>query len=323
MVYKQKVWILDNEGLNHTKEISIYQSENIEYKVTTKESFTEDLQSFGKYADAVVAQVGFAVENDLIEQLRKCKVICTFGMGFNHVDIDTAKKHDIYVCNVPNYCAEEVADHTLALSLAILRRLSHYNRQVKQGEWDPTNTKPIYRLSETVVGLLGFGQISRMVAERFKPFGVTLLAHDRFVDATVFKQYGVTSVSLDELLEKSYLLSLHVPLTEETKDLINEEKLSKLPKGAMVVNTCRGGVIKESALASLMNSGHISAAGIDVLKTEPPKKNNPLVELEETIITPHAAYNSIEAENQLQIETAQNVIRAIRGEKPLHIVNGL
>src|SRR5699024_11143313 len=149
-----------------------------------------------QYANAVVAQVGFAVTNDLIEQLHHCKAICTFGMGFNHVDLEAAKKHGIYVCNVPNYCAEEVADHTLALSLALLRRLPHYNKQVKQGGWDPTNTKPIHRLSETVVGLLGFGQIARMVAERFKPFGVTLLAHDQYVDPTVFKQYGVTSLSL-------------------------------------------------------------------------------------------------------------------------------
>lgn len=318
-----KVWILDDEGLNHTKEIDMYLSENIDYKITTKDTYAEDLQSFGRDADAIVAQVGFAVTEELIGNLNNCKAICTFGMGFNHVNLDAAKKRGIYVCNVPNYCAEEVADHTLALSLAILRRLPHYNRQVKQGGWDPTNTNPIHRLSKTVVGLLGFGQIARMVAERFKPFGVTLLAHDRFVDATVFEQYGVTPVTLEELLEKSYLLSLHVPLTEETKNLIDEKMLSKLPKGSMIVNTCRGGVINESALASFINKGHISAAGIDVLETEPPEANNPLIKLNNAIVTPHAAYNSVEAEEQMQIETAENIIKAIRGEKPLHIVNGL
>lgn len=318
-----RVWILDSEGLNHDKEISLYQEADIEYKITTKDTYLEDLEAFGKHADAVVAQVGFACNKELIDQLDNCKAICTFGMGFNHVDLDAAKERGIYVSNVPNYCEEEVADHTLALSLTILRRLFEYNKQVKQDVWDPTNTEPIHRLSQTVVGLLGFGQIARMVAQRFEGFGVTIIAHDRFVDNEVFEEYGVTPVSLDELLEKSKLLSLHIPLTKETKNLIDKEKMSKLPKGAMVVNTCRGGIIDEAALAELIMSKHISAAGIDVLEHEPPEANNPLVGLEQVIMTPHAAFNSVEAAEQMQIETANNVKRAIDGEKPLYIVNGL
>lgn len=323
MTNTQKVWILDSEGLNHDTEISLYEETNIEYKITTKDSYAEDLQTFGKFADAVVAQVGFTCDKELIDQLEKCKAICTFGMGFNHVDLVAARKQNIYVCNVPNYCEEEVADHTLALSLTLLRRLFDYNKQVKNGVWNPTNTEPIHRLSQTVIGLLGFGQISRMVAERFKGFGVTLIVHDRFVDNEIFEQHGVTHVSLDELLERSHLLSLHIPLTEETKNLIDEEKLSKLPQGAMIVNTCRGGIIDEAALAKLISTKHISGAGIDVLENEPPEIGNPLINLEQVIITPHAAFNSVEAQEQMQIETAQNVIRAIRGEKPLYIVNRL
>lgn len=319
----QKVWILDSEGLDHDKEISLYHEAHVEYKITTKETYLEDLNTFGKDADAVVAQVGFACTKELINQLDNCKAICTFGMGFNHVDLEAAKEKEIYVSNVPNYCEEEVADHTLALSLTVLRRLFDYNKQVKQDVWDPTNTQPIHRLSQTVIGLLGFGQIARMVAQRFKGFGVTIIAHDRFVDEKVFDEYGVTSVSLDELLEKSNLLSLHIPLTKETKNLIDKEKMEKLPKGAMIINTCRGGIIDEAALAELITSKHISAAGIDVLEQEPPENDNPLVGLEQVIMTPHAAFNSVESAEQMQIETANNVIRAINGEKPLYIVNGL
>lgn len=323
MTNTYKVWILDSEGLNHETEISLYETANIEYMITTKDTYPEDLQTFGKFADAVVAQVGFTCDRELIMQLDKCKAICTFGMGFNHVDLTAAKEQNIYVCNVPNYCEEEVADHTLALSLTLLRRLFEYNKQVKNGVWDPTNIEPIHRLSQTVIGLLGFGQISRMVAERFKGFGVTLIAHDRFVDDKVFKQYGVKSVSLDELLEQSNLLSLHIPLTEETRNLIDKDNLSKLPQGAMIVNTCRGGIIDEAALAKLIKDKHISGAGIDVLKNEPPEPGNPLIDLEEVIITPHAAFNSLEAQEQMQKETAQNVMRAVRGERPLYIVNNL
>jgi len=320
--YDGKVWILDDEGLAHDKEFEIYEKNNIEYRLTTRASFKKDLQAFGRKTDAIVAQVGFQVSAPFIRKLNNCKVICTFGMGFNHVDLNAAKERNIYVCNVPDYCAEEVSDHTLALSLTLLRRLFAYNKKVKSGVWDPTDTEPIHRLSETVVGLLGFGQIARLVAHKFNAFGVKLIAYDKFVDENVFKQYEVTSVSLDELLEQSHLLSLHVPLTEETRHLLDEEKLRKLPKGAIIINTCRGGVVDENALAKLLKAKHLSGGGIDVLEEEPPQDNE-LVQLEETIITPHAAYYSMEAEEQMQIETAMNVVRSIRNEKPKNIVNGL
>lgn len=320
---KAKVWILDDEGLHHDKEIEMYQQRNIEYKITTEATFEKDLVEYGKHADAIVAQVSFQCSAELIHKLERCKIICTFGMGFNHVDLEAAKAHNIYVCNVPHYCAEEVSDHTLALSLTLLRRLFAYNKKVKDSTWDPTDTEPIHRLSHTVVGLLGFGQIARMVATRFKAFGVKLIAHDRFVDEDVFNQYGVTSVALDELLEQSNLLSLHVPLTKETRNIINEEKMRKLPKGAIIVNTCRGGILDEVALTKMIREKRISGAGIDVLEHEPPQKGNELIQLEEAIITPHAAYYSIEAEEQMQTETAMNVIRAIQDEKPQNIVNGL
>jgi len=320
---RAKVWILDNEGLTHDKEIVMYEKHDIEYRMTTKKTFEKDLAAFGKYADAIVAQVGFQCPKELIDQLEKCKIICTFGMGFNHVDLNAAKERNIYVCNVPDYCAEEVSDHTLALSLTLLRRLFAYNKKVKSGIWDPTDTEPIHRLSETVVGLLGFGQIARLAANKFKAFGVKLIAYDKFVDEAVYSDYGVVSVSLDELLEQSNLLSLHVPLTEETKNLLDEEKLRKLPEGAVIVNTCRGGVLDENALAKLIKEKHLSGAGIDVFEDEPPQEDNGLIQLEEAIITPHAAYYSVEAEEQMQVETAMNVIRAIRNEKPKNIVNGL
>ncbi|MEI3613432.1 C-terminal binding protein [Pseudogracilibacillus sp. SO30301A] len=318
-----KVWILDDEGLNHEKEIKMYKQHNIGYKITTKDTFEKDLDNYGKLADAIVAQVGFQCPAELINKLEQCKIICTFGMGFNNVDLEAAKARNIYVCNIPDYCAEEVSDHTLALSLSMLRKLFTYNKKVKGGIWNPTDSEPIHRLSHTIVGLLGFGQIARKVANRFEAFGVKLIAHDKFVDEDVFKQFGVTSVSLDELLEQSNLLSLHVPLTKETKNLLDEERMRKLPKGAIIINTCRGGIIDEEALATLIKEKHLSGAGLDVLLQEPPKKSNELLQLEEAIITPHAAYYSVEAEEQMQTETALNVIRVIQNEQPKNIVNSL
>lgn len=323
MKNKAKVWILDDEGLTHDKEFEIYREHNIEYKVTTKTTFDKDLEEFGVNTDAVVAQVGFPCDANLISRLENCKAIFTFGMGFNHVDLEAAAKKGIYVCNMPDYCAEEVSDHTVALSLTLLRRLFCYNKKVKEGIWDPTDTKPIYRLSNTVVGLFGFGQIARKVAERFKPFGVQLIAHDRYVDEVVFKEYGVTSVDFDTLLQQSNLLSLHVPLTNETRNILNYKRMKMLPKGAIIVNTCRGGIIQEEDLEKIIREQHLSGAGLDVLSNEPPAPTNGLLALEETIITPHAAYFSIEAEEELQTRTAQNVVRVVNGEKPKHIVNNI
>lgn len=323
MKNKAKVWILDDEGLTHDKEFEIYKDNNIEYKVTTKSTFDKDLREFGTNTDAVVAQVGFQCDTNLINQLKKCKAIFTFGMGYNHVDLETAAKKGIYVCNMPDYCAEEVSDHTLALSLTLLRKLFAYNKKVKKGIWDPTDTQPIYRLSNTVVGLFGFGQIARKVAKRFLPFGVKLIAHDKYVDDAIFAEYDVTPVDFDTLLQQSNLLSLHVPLTDETRNILNYERMKMLPKGAIIINTCRGGIIQEQDLVKLLNEKHLSGAGLDVLSIEPPNTDNELLTLEETIITPHAAYFSVEAEEELQIRTAKNVLRVIKGEKPKHIVNKL
>ncbi len=323
MEKKPKVWILDDEGLSHEKEFEIYEQHHIEYRVTTKASFEKDLEEFGKEAIAVVCQVGFPIDSELINELTNCKVICSFGMGFNQIDLQAASDKNIYVCNVPDYCAEEVADHTLALSLSLLRRLFHYNKNVKNGIWDPTDTEPIHRLSNTIIGLLGFGQIARNVAQKFKAFGVTIIAYDKFVDDKIFEEYGVTRVSFDELLERSNLLSLHVPLTDETRNMLNYEQLKKLPKGAFVVNTCRGGVIVEDDLVKLIKEKHISGAGLDVLLSEPPEKDHELIQLDEVIITPHAAYFSIEAEEQMQRETAWNVVKVVQNESPKNIVNKL
>ncbi|MFD2133835.1 C-terminal binding protein [Pseudogracilibacillus auburnensis] len=323
MKNKAKVWILDDEGLTHDKEFEVYREHNIEYKVTTKTNFDKDLEEFGVNTDAVVAQVGFPCDANLISRLENCKAVFTFGMGFNHVDLEAAAKKGIYVCNMPDYCVQEVSDHTIALSLTLLRKLFSYNKNVKEGIWNPTDTQPIYRLSNTVIGLFGFGQIAREVVKRFIPFGVKIIAHDKYVEEAIFEGYGVTSVDFDTLLQQSNLLSLHVPLTDETRNILNYEKMKSLPKGAIIVNTCRGGIIQEEDLVKLLKEKHLSGAGLDVLTIEPPNKENELLSIEETIITPHAAYFSIEAEEELQTRTAQNVVRVVNGEKPKHIVNNI
>lgn len=321
MLSKKRVWILESEGLPHHAEIALYEKENLQVKQSSKETFQEDFINFGQDAHAIVVGVDFQLPKETIEQLSNCQILCSFGMGFDQIDVAAATAKNIYVTHLPNYCHTEVADHTLALSLALLRRLFDYNKQVDKGIWQPTHISPIQRLSETTIGLLGFGQIARMVAKRFQPFGVHLIAHDQYVGEEVFKTYNVESVSLDELLKRSHLLSLHVPLTRETKHLLNQTNLARMSKNALIVNTSRGGIIDEKALSESIKKGHILGAGLDVLEVEPPKQTNELLQSDQVIITPHAAYYSAQAELQMQEETAKNVLRVFKNKRPFNIVN--
>ncbi|MFZ7946984.1 MULTISPECIES: C-terminal binding protein [Bacillaceae] len=307
------VWILDDEWIDHQMEKGIYQQEGFEVKVTRSETFEEDLPLYAPYADGVVAQVGFPCKADLIDKLQSCKVIAISGVGFNHVDLEAATNRGIIVSNVPDYCSEEVSDHTITLMLAVTRRITAYNQKVKEGKWDPLDTLPIRRFRNNTVGLLGFGRIARIVAAKLKSFGVRLLAYDEYVSAETFDSYGVESVSLNELLQQSTILSLHVPLTSETENLLNYERLKMLPKGAFIINTCRGGVINEVDLKKAINEGHIAGVGLDVLAKEPPELDHPLLTMEEVFVTPHSSYVSEESLTELKRRTCQIIIDGAKG----------
>ena len=316
-----KVWILDDEWFTHELEEEIYTEHGIDFKVTKSDSLEEDFQSFGKHADGIVAQVGFEFGKEYISQLTKCKIIASSGVGFNHIDLDAANKKGIYVTNMADYCIGEVSDHTIALALVVIRRLRAYNNQVRKGGWDPLDTLPIHRLQERTVGLLGFGRIAKEVAKKFKVFGVHVIAHDKFVPEEAFTEHGVESVTLDELLERSNILSLHVPLTKETEGLINYGRLKQLQKGSFIINTCRGAIINEADLTRVIKEGHIAGAGLDVLMEEPPNKELELLHMDEVYVTPHSSYVSIESEYELRSRTCLNIIRAIEGEIPEFVQN--
>lgn len=319
----KKVWILDDEWFTHELEEEIYKKHGIEYKVTRSESVKDDLETFGKDADGIVAQVGFPCGEEIISRLTKCKIIASSGVGFNHIDMKRATEKGIYVTNMADYCIGEVSDHTIALALVVARRLRAYNEQVRNGDWNPLDTLPIRRLQGRTVGLLGFGRIAKEVAKKFKVFGVHVIAHDKFVPKKAFVELGVESVSLDELLERSNILSLHVPLTEETEGMINYERLKQLEKGSIIINTCRGAIVMEDDLIRVMKERHLAGVGLDVLMEEPPKEDLELLHMDEVYVTPHSSYVSVESEYELRSRTSLNVIRAIEGEVPEFVLNDL
>jgi D-3-phosphoglycerate dehydrogenase len=270
-------------------------------------------------ADALLVTYA-KITGDMIQQMPKVRVISRFGIGVDNVDIDAATKQKIVVTKVPDYCIDEVSDHAVALLLAAVRKIPFSNKQVHGGTWKMPEVVPIKRLRGSVLGLVGFGRIPQLVAPKAKPFGFRVVAYDPFVPAEVFTNAGVESVTLDELLKVSDIVSIHSPLTPETKGLFNADTFKKMKKGSYVVNTARGPIIDEAALAAALDAGHIAGAALDVMTTEPPT-GSPLLGRENVIITPHTSFYSDESLVELQTKAAQEVVNVLSGKPARNPVN--
>lgn len=280
----------------------------------------EDLIAKCKDADALLNQYA-PISRKVIESLENCKVISRYGVGYNTVDIDAATEKGIIVGNVTDYCLDEVSDHAMALLLNCARKVTLLNNSVKSGTWNYNVAKPVFRLRGRILGLVGFGNIPQTVARKAQAFGLNVVAYDPFVPEKVALNQNVTLVTLDELLESSDFVSVHVPLNKATEHMISHDQFNKMRKEAFIVNTARGPIIDEAALIQALQEGKISGAGLDVLETEPVAKDNPLLKMDNVIINPHSAFYSKEAEYELQRKTAQNVADVLSGFYPTYLVN--
>jgi D-3-phosphoglycerate dehydrogenase len=241
------------------------------------------------------------------------RAIVRYGIGVDNIDARAAGAAGIAVGRVPDYCVAEVADHTLALLLAVERGIVELATQTAAGGWDFRAVAPVRRLDGLTAGLLGFGRIARAVARRLGPLGLQVAAFDVGLDDAAIRAEGVEPLALDELLARSDVLSVHVPLNDATRHVIDTRALARLPHGAVVLNTSRGGLIDEHALADAVSSGHLRGAGIDVLDGEPPGAEHPLRGLERVVLTPHAAWYSEAAVQELRekaVATALDLLAA-------------
>ncbi|MBM3818927.1 MAG: C-terminal binding protein [Acidimicrobiia bacterium] len=270
-------------------------------------------------ADALLVTYA-KITGDMIQQMPKVRVISRFGIGVDNVDIDAATRQKIVVTKVPDYCIDEVSDHAMALLLAAVRKIPFSNTQVHGGTWKMPEVVPIKRLRGSVLGLVGFGRIPQLVAPKAKPFGFRVVAYDPFVPPDVFRNAGVEGVTLDELLRISDVVSIHSPLTPETKGLFNADAFRKMKQGSYVVNTARGPIVDEAALAAALDSGHIAGAALDVMTTEPPT-GSPLLGRGNVIITPHTSFYSDESLVELQTKAAQEVVDVLSGKPARNPVN--
>jgi len=279
----------------------------------------DDILAVARDADAILVTYA-KLPGELLRQLTRCKVIGRFGLGVDNIDVKTAAELGITVTYVPDYCMQEVSDHAMALLLALARKVPRSNALVQSGRWEMPAVVPLRRLEGQVLGLIGFGNIPRAVAPKAKAFGLQVITHDPFVPKDVLAGLGVEGVSFDDLLARSDFISVHAPLTPATRGFVNAAAFAKMKKGALIVNTARGPLIDEPALIAALDSGHLGGAALDVVTTEPLPKDSPLLGRDNVILTPHTAFYSVEALDELQTKCASDVARVLSGEKPVYPV---
>ena len=283
------------------------------------DSSPESVMKLAAGADAVLVTYA-KINADMIRQMKKVRIISRFGIGVDNVDLDAATQAGIVVTKVPDYCIDEVSDHAMALLLSAVRKIPMATDQVHAGTWKMPNFVPIHRLRGSVLGLVGFGRIPQLVAPKAKSFGLRVVAYDPFIPKEVFTKAGVEQVDFPQLLKMSDYVSIHSPLTPETKGLFNADAFRQMKKGSYVVNTARGPIIDEAALAAAIDSGHIAGAALDVMTNEPPV-NSPLIGKRNVIITPHTSFYSDESLVELQTKASQEVANVLTGKPARNPVN--
>lgn len=248
-------------------------------------------------------------------------VVVYYATGVDGIDLDLATARGIGVTNVPTYCDHEVADHVLAMALALLRGLPQYDADAGRGGWNWRLVAPRRRFADCTFGFLGFGRKARATAERAMALGCRALAHDPHMSADAVTAAGAEPVDFDTLFRGSDVLSIHVPLTDQTERMVDARALALLPAGAVVVNSARGAVLDEPALVAALDSGQLGGAGLDVLTREPPDPDHPLLGRDDVIVTPHAAWYSVDAEQRVRELGSHYGIAVYRGEACAGLVN--
>lgn len=287
------------------------------YLCESDDDFTDEICA----ADALIVWHNAPIRSAGISRLKRCRAIIRNGVGFDSVDVAAARSHGIAVCNVPDYGTEEVADHSIALIMALCRQLFPLDSEAKSLGWAIRVESRLRRLTSLTLGIVGLGRIGTATALRAKALGFRVIFHDPYLPNGADKAVGITRVrTLDELLAQCDVLSLHCPLNQETRHLIGELELSKLRPGSFVVNTARGGVIKKEAILEALRQGHLAGAGLDVVEDEPLRSAEEAA-APNLIVTCHAAFCSVEAKIEMRSTSARIALAAVTGDHLENVVN--
>jgi len=270
-------------------------------------------------ADALLVTYA-KITAEMIQQMPRCRIISRFGIGVDNVDIAAATRAGIVVTKVPDYCIDEVSDHTLALLLSLARKIPFANTRAHAGRWEMPAVVPIHRLRGSILGLVGFGRIPQLVAPKAQSFGIKVVAYDPFVPAETLTRADVAGVDFHELLAIADYVSIHSPLLPETTNLFGADTFRRMKPTAYLINTARGPIVDEAALAQALDAGQLAGAALDVMPQEPPS-SSPLFGRDNVVLTPHVSFYSEESLVDLQTKAAEEVVAVLSGQAPRNPVN--
>ncbi len=261
------------------------------------------------------------ISRRVIQELKEALVICRYGIGVDTVDIPAATEQGIIVANVPDFCFDQVADTAMSLILSVPRKVTYLSTLIRQGVYNREVAKPIHNFRGATLGLVAFGNIPRNLIRKAIPFGFRVLAYDPYLTPEAVREYPVTLVDFDRLLRESDIVSVHTPLTDETRHMFDEAAFRKMKPSAYFMNLGRGPVHDQKALTRALKEGWIAGAGLDVLEKEPPDPGDPILTLDNVVFTPHYASYTEEAYHELRVKTAENAAAVLRGEFPKYLYN--
>ena len=289
---------------------------------TAKNESGKELGQELRDATAVIIDADTYISLDVITEMKKCRIVVTASVGYDHIDLKAASSRGIYVSNAPGYCAEEVADHTIGLMIAVTRKILILNKSTRAGKWDDWQAaEPVFRLRDRTLGIVGLGRIGTAVSLRAKALGLNVIAYDPYIPIGRDTSVGVKSVKFDVLLRESDIISMHVPLTDETRHMIGAREIEKMRNGVFIINTARGALIDPKALVESLHSGKVAGAGLDVFEREPPDPDDPLLSMDTVIVTPHTGFLSTESQRDRQAMAVDEVERVLRNERPRSALN--
>jgi len=278
-------------------------------------------KSIFQSADAIINEM-HPITGDLLAELKNCRIIACASTGYDYVDHVNAARHGIWVTNCPGYCTDEVAMHTIALLLSQARRIPQLRQRVRDGEWDPRAVRPIHHPRTQTLGIIGWGRIGKLVSAKAMALGFNVIANDPYVDPKQMLDAGVRPVEKETLMQQADYVSLHTPLNEETRSMIDARMLSFMRPSAYLINTARGPLVEESALLEAVQQNRLAGAALDVLVTEPPiNTDHPFFHDDRFVITPHTAWCSEESDAAVWEWAAGNVAAVLKGKAPRDAVN--
>jgi D-3-phosphoglycerate dehydrogenase len=321
MVRYKIVAITDDVNRNYDVEKEILQKIDAELHVSECKTVSDVIEAC-RDADGIMTEYA-PITAEVVAHLKRCKIISRYGVGYDNVDVDACTRRGIYVANVPDYCAEEVSDHALALMMTCLRQIVYRDRLVRSGGWNITGD-PIRRIAGMVFSFLGFGTIARCLLRKIKGLEFSrILVYDPYVEAGVIRSLGAEQVDLETALKQADCISIHMPLNDDTHGLIGAEAFALMKSSAVLINTSRGSIINEESLVKAIQDKVIGCVGLDVYEYEPLAVDHPLKALDNCVLTDHIGWYSEEAKIDLKRKVAENIRDVLEGKPPKYAVNDI